>query len=1027
MPTSPLETAGAQIAPSSAAPLHTNEFFTGMWSNGSPFGPGPVPYLYQKFYSASRYDRLIGGTNAEITTRLTLARRPGCAIYNSQLFPPINRFFQWRGFIGTTERLRLMASCDDPSGATGGFVYEATGPNIKTLVQVKEIGAGRTSFVNVGNNLYWGDGKVTQMGVQSGLTWQPSTLYHAGDFIDDPNGNIQVAAGAETSTITKISVTTDLVNIFLSPNTPFAVPEPNVHVFLSGLTTYPALNGTNGLVNIISAAQISFGNPGLTPSAGQVAETGTLTTGSGISAPTAPVWATTPGAITFDNGVQWICKGPAAQPWGLPAPPQAPTVTQIPAPTTYPLWTANTFYAPLFVIGDSHGNLQKLTTEGTTGSSIPTWATTIGATTTDGSAVWTCLGPAAWQASHVYAAGDVIQVTFTYTITSTVDKKHYDPDTGQFVWGPVTVTVTTTSLSLFEAFQGGTSGATPPSWIDGVNTVTTETTGLVWTNLGPVTLWPGVTQALSLQSIVLDSNGYAEQIQKKGLSGPTPPAWAQQSGYTQETTPGDALWLNIGAVSPAHTKPWIWAYSGKNSVTEQVSTASPLSLPLTVGIDQLAVIQGAGLPFPPYDTIVLWRTLEGGSVLFEEAEFPNPGAGQNWVFTDTIPDAPSSTSSGLNTFIQAPVAHQNDPPPANFVPICYYLNRIWGFVGNILMHSNGPDQGAVAGVGDQSFDPQNQFQLPSLGVTLWPTTQGLVVFTNSDIWALLGQGTVDQNGNALSPFYLVNFQQAVGVATQDTFSVNGSTAYAMLSTSQVVSMDPGAGELEVGFPVGDIFDTYYDPQQAYVCWHQAKSQDTALFVGDGENFWLRMAAVAAPEQGNVWSPPATLAAPGKMKALASIEIMPGIKALVIGPSVDGSPILMRDLTKRTDNLIPYPANAYIAPIVIAQPGLTAGVQFVVTEEKIGGTALEVHMLFDEILNAPITTADYINLRNKTNDPPNLPRQLSVLAQRLWAAQDANSVVKCRFYSQAIKWAAEDFPNELYTNTVYGKLPEKARK
>src|SRR5215469_11157990 len=208
MPESPLESAGAAVQPIPAAALHTNEFFTGMWTQGNPLGPGAVPFLYQKFYSASRFDRLVDGANVEITTRLTLARRPGSIIYNSSLFPSINRFYEWRGFDSNGERIRIMASVDNPATGQpgGGTVRDVTGPTANTTIQNKAANAGKTSFVNVSNSLYWGDGAETGMMIQTTNVWAASHQYHYGDVIVDPNGNLQKAMGAQTATITNIQV-----------------------------------------------------------------------------------------------------------------------------------------------------------------------------------------------------------------------------------------------------------------------------------------------------------------------------------------------------------------------------------------------------------------------------------------------------------------------------------------------------------------------------------------------------------------------------------------------------------------------------------------------------------------------------------------------------------------------------------------------------------------------------------------------------------------------------------------------------
>lgn len=56
-------------------------------------------------------------------------------------------------------------------------------------------------------------------------------------------------------------------------------------------------------------------------------------------------------------------------------------------------WTALTNVSVGYVLVDSNGNSQQVTTAGPTGASIPTWNTTTGGTTTDGTAVWTNIGP----------------------------------------------------------------------------------------------------------------------------------------------------------------------------------------------------------------------------------------------------------------------------------------------------------------------------------------------------------------------------------------------------------------------------------------------------------------------------------------------------------------------------------------------------------------------------------------------------------------------------------------------------------
>jgi hypothetical protein len=94
-----------------------------------------------------------------------------------------------------------------------------------------------------------------------------------------------------------------------------------------------------------------------------------ITNSGATSGAQPPIWATTSGAVTLEAVSGWQNLGP---------------------PST---WTANFVYRldqpPVFLI-DSNSNLQQLTTAGTSGATAPAWSSTIGNTTNDGTAVWTC-------------------------------------------------------------------------------------------------------------------------------------------------------------------------------------------------------------------------------------------------------------------------------------------------------------------------------------------------------------------------------------------------------------------------------------------------------------------------------------------------------------------------------------------------------------------------------------------------------------------------------------------------------------
>lgn len=237
---------------------------------------------------------------------------------------------------------------------------------------------------------------------------------------------------------------------------------------LAGLTGATFLNGQTVVIqsvlpggsdsNIITAAftHADYAAAG---------DTGTATTGNGITGVTQPVWATQQGAVTQDGGAQWINRGSQLQGWGIATPTQAPSVLQQKG-GNFPAWVPNTYYTTSGLIVDSNSNIQKVTQYGTTGSTEPTWATTpVGATTVDGGVVWTLQGPAAWQASTVYAVGQYVQA---------VD--------------------TSGNPAFFVVTAGGTSGASSPAWGSAYQAKTTDG-GVVWQNIGISQTWQQVTSA----------------------------------------------------------------------------------------------------------------------------------------------------------------------------------------------------------------------------------------------------------------------------------------------------------------------------------------------------------------------------------------------------------------------------------------------------------------------------------------------------------------------------------------------------
>jgi hypothetical protein len=100
-----------------------------------------------------------------------------------------------------------------------------------------------------------------------------------------------------------------------------------------------------------------------------------------------PAWTTQPGATVSDgmagSDVIWIDQG----------------AFQI---TPYAAWQASHFFGAVhFRVLDSNNNVETLSTAGTSAASPPTWNTTVGGTTTDGTAIWTNVGALATAALPV--------------------------------------------------------------------------------------------------------------------------------------------------------------------------------------------------------------------------------------------------------------------------------------------------------------------------------------------------------------------------------------------------------------------------------------------------------------------------------------------------------------------------------------------------------------------------------------------------------------------------------------------------
>ena len=162
------QSAGAQGKPTKYAALWSDTFFTGLWTNRNPLRDAATPFIYRKFYGATRYESLWDGLNVEMSSHLTLIRRPGLIVYNDQTFGPISRFYEFHNFAAGNETIKLIA--DTPT-SDGGVIYDATGPHTQTAIYTKSPGAGNAYFQSIGNILYFGDDMDQVKYLEGGAGW----------------------------------------------------------------------------------------------------------------------------------------------------------------------------------------------------------------------------------------------------------------------------------------------------------------------------------------------------------------------------------------------------------------------------------------------------------------------------------------------------------------------------------------------------------------------------------------------------------------------------------------------------------------------------------------------------------------------------------------------------------------------------------------------------------------------------------------------------------------------------------------
>jgi len=530
--------------------------------------------------------------------------------------------------------------------------------------------------------------------------------------------------------------------------------------------------------------------------------------------------------------------------------------------------------------------------------------------------------------------------TWTFTVPGVyqveIDYVNWDNngngDPGEMLFQANGLTIATlpsisgTSAPAWPAFTlaGATYNAAAQEIIFGTADIVHDGAAYTWVNIGPVSdfaRYPNVNYTLPGTNIV-DSNGFQEGAIETGVTGTTPPTWNKAGLNSITTDNGTLKWINegnvvirtiiAGTITATSTQGFIYAIALVNTLDNTVSNIGPLSAatgPIVNG--QVTFAPGAGLATasidPQADYVAIFRTADGLTT-----ELLIPGFG-NTIYTvplvqylqngfvDMTPDL------GLDTQATAAI-FENTPPLPGAVNLTYHLNRIFYSIGNTVFWTNGPL--APIGNGINGFSPDNFDKMPSLVKRLVPTALGLMVLTVSDIYMIPDDG----QGN-LEPSYV--YAAGVGISSYNALDWNGPTIGFFTTDSQFLTFSPSAGGVIESVPIADQFTLRnrqpgqnWFPANVYVASYTS-GQDVGWFVADGMNGWYRFINNPAPDLGQSWSPFATIAAQGGVRAIKAVETSPGVHHLLLGAPNNGAPhyILYRDTTSSTDGgtLVSTPA------------------------------------------------------------------------------------------------------------------------
>jgi hypothetical protein len=418
---------------------------------------------------------------------------------------------------------------------------------------------------------------------------------------------------------------------------------------------------------------------------------GNVTTGSSV-----PVWPAGLAQTVVDGNTKWLNCGP------------------------YTGWSPSTAYVFAQMITDSNGNLQFCQTGGTSGGSAPSWATTVGATTTDNGVTWISKGP-------------LLSGTLKQSGTPTIQYGYVYGYCFRTVYG---------ELSTCSPLSTTTGPGIGPFQIQvfGQNPVDTQ-----------------CFQDLTIVSIAIDAN----------------------QNLTVTYNPASVSLQNVAA-GQNYTLSGLSAATFLNGQVVTVASVGTNSFTAIFNHAQYGPASDTGTA--NFNSVELYRTDDGGGLLFFMTSFP-PNTQvidhiiQPWSYIDTNPD------NVLLQNLIAPISHLNDPPPGTTgslvtqagTILAYWQGRIWMVVGNKVYFDAGPD--CTNGVPESSWPPANVFQYPGPILGLNPTSQGLLVWGSDYVSMVLG-------GPQTLSFFPWDLLKNFGISSVNAISQDGDSIYVLTTQGE---------------------------------------------------------------------------------------------------------------------------------------------------------------------------------------------------------------------------------------------------